>query len=88
MIDPRRASEIGRPLGIQQSDISEIGKGAIVARIIRLAQLTLPVIAKRSAWREVSILAVVGFVVEFVAQTVCSLTLPEPSAMLYGVYSR
>ncbi len=45
MIDPRRASEIGRPFEIRESDISEIGKAAIVARIIRIAQLALPVIA-------------------------------------------
>lgn len=44
MIDPKRASEIGRPFEIRESDISEIGKAAIVARIIRIAQLALPVI--------------------------------------------
>lgn len=44
MINPKRASEIGGPLGIVESDISEIGKAAIVARIIRLTQLILPVL--------------------------------------------
>ncbi|MBU1914780.1 MAG: hypothetical protein KJ563_06260, partial [Candidatus Thermoplasmatota archaeon] len=44
MINPKRASEIGGPVGIQESDISEIGKAAIVARIIRIAQLALPVL--------------------------------------------
>jgi hypothetical protein len=44
MINPKRASEIGGPLGLVESDISEIGKAAIVARIIRIAQLALPVL--------------------------------------------
>ena len=44
MINPKRASEIGRPLGLAESDITEIGKAAIVARIIRLTQLILPVL--------------------------------------------
>jgi len=124
MINPKRASEIGRPFEIRQSDISEIGKAAIFARIIRVAQLALPVIAaimgilagriafpppqqpsgypyamasmalsstsiaKRSSWKGVSILTVIGFVVGFSAQMIYSLTRPEPSAMLYDVYSR
>ena len=44
MINPKRASEIGGPLGIRESDISEIGRAAIVARIVRLTQLALPVL--------------------------------------------
>jgi len=124
MIDPRRASEIGRPFEIRESDISEIGKAAIVARIIRITQLALPVIAaitgilagryafppphqstgyplamasmavsttvmaKRSSWKGVSILVVVGFVVGFAVQTIYSLTRPEPPSLMYGVYSR
>jgi hypothetical protein len=44
MINPRRASEIGGPLGIVESDISEIGRAAIVARIVRITQLALPVL--------------------------------------------
>ena len=44
MINPKKASEIGGPIGIFESDISEIGNAAIVARIIRLTQLILPVL--------------------------------------------
>lgn len=124
MIDPKRASEIGRPFEIRESDISEIGKAAIVARIIRIAQLALPVItaimgilagryafpppqqssgypyamasmavpstviAKRSSWKGVSILVVVGFIVGFLVQMIYSLTRPEPGVILYGVYSK
>lgn len=124
MIDPKRASEIGRPFEIRESDISEIGKAAIVARILRVAKLALPVIgailgvlagryvfpppqqssgypyamasmavpstliAKRGSWKGVSILVVVGFIVGFSAQMIYSLTRPEPSVILYGVYSR
>ncbi len=124
MIDPKRASEIGRPFEIRESDISEIGKAAIVARVLRVAKLALPVISailgvlagryafpppqqssgypyamasmavpstlivKRSSWKSLSILAIIGFIVGFSAQMVYSLTRPEPPVILYGVYSR
>lgn len=45
MIDPRKTSEIGRPLGLVESDISEIGRAAVVARVFRVIQLVLPVLA-------------------------------------------
>ena len=43
MINPKRASEIGGPLGLVESDISEIGRAAVVARISRIVQLVLPI---------------------------------------------